>query len=113
MKNTDKFQKLLDKAWNDPEFRKFLIEHPAKALFSFGIETPRGKKIVIHEDTSTTIHICIPHQPTELSNEDLKNITGGLSQGEVAGIAFEILGGAITTTVVLAVGMSAAYSKLG
>jgi hypothetical protein len=77
MKNASKFEILIHKAWENPEFRKMLKEHPEKALFSLGIETPRGKKIKVYEDTETQIHISIPHAPPELSEEDLKKLSAG------------------------------------
>ncbi len=79
VKNSSKFEILIHKAWENPEFRKMLKEHPEKALFSLGIETPSGKKIKVYEDTETQIHISIPHAPPELSEEDLKKLSAGLS----------------------------------
>jgi hypothetical protein len=93
MTNSDKFEILIHKAWEDPEFRKMLNEHPENALHSLGIEVPEGKKIIVHQDTESLIHICISEKPKELSENDLKKIHAGLSTLEKVGIG---LGAAAT-----------------
>jgi hypothetical protein len=75
------FEKIILKAWEDTEFRKLLTEHPEQALNLYDIKVPKGKKIIVHHDTNKEIHICIPKKPSELSENSLKKINAGLSNG--------------------------------
>jgi hypothetical protein len=86
MRNMDKEQntfnrawsKVISKAWNDPAFKKRLLNEPQKVLRENGIELPSGKELKITETTDKIIYLNLPADPgKELQNDMLKNIVAG------------------------------------
>lgn len=78
------YKKIIDKAWEDENFKNELIVHPLKTLNQF---TKReldfgGKNLIIEDQTDcNTIYLNIPpkmdFENIELSEEQLEKIAGG------------------------------------
>ena len=72
---------LIEKCWNDPEFKKQVVSDPKGMLERhIGQKLPADFKIFIHEEDATTLHFPLPPAPsnlTELSDEDLEKVAGG------------------------------------
>lgn len=78
-------QSLLQKAWEDANFRKRLIEDPINTIEIFAgvkIKLPDGKTLVVNDQTDRSkIYINIPEEPSvenmELREDQLEAIAGG------------------------------------
>ncbi len=69
---------LTEKALEDIEFRKKLVENPKGAIADeFGVEVPDNFEIKVHESDMHTLHIALPVGP-ELDEEQLEMIAAGL-----------------------------------
>ncbi len=68
---------VIAKAWADPRFKEKLLKHPEQAFKEMGVEVPKGKKFEIHENTDNLIHLTLPKRPSQISEEDLKHVSGG------------------------------------
>lgn len=75
-----KIGQLVAKCWSDDGFKRKLLADPAATLKAEGIqaEVPAGLTIKAVENTDKVFHLVIPAKPTELSDDDLENVSGGL-----------------------------------
>jgi len=79
------FQSVLQKAWEDNNFRERLVEDPINTIESFAgvkIKLPKGKTLIVNDQTdSSKVYFNIPDEPTmdnmELGEEQLEAIAGG------------------------------------
>jgi Nitrile hydratase, alpha chain len=76
---TNAFAKVIAKAWGDDAFRAQLLADPNAALAAEGITAPEGKTFAIVEDTDDVVHVVLPARPTELSDDELDSVAGGMS----------------------------------
>ena len=69
---------LTEKACEDVEFRKQLVEDPKGTISEeFGIEVPESFNIKVHESDMNTLHLALPAGP-ELDEEQLEAVAAGL-----------------------------------
>ena len=68
---------LIAKCWADEDFKAKLLADPAATLTAEGAELPEGMTIKAVENTDTEFHLVIPAAPTDLSDDDLDNVSGG------------------------------------
>lgn len=73
------FAKVIAKAWGDDSFHAQLLSDPNTALAGEGINAPAGKKFAIVEDTDDVLHVVLPARPSELSDDELDSVAGGMS----------------------------------
>lgn len=76
------YAKVIAKAWVDEEFKKRLIDDPAAVLKENGIEMPEGMTVRLVEGKENEILVRLPSRPpdsSELSDEDLEKVAGGIS----------------------------------
>lgn len=82
------YAELVQKAWENAEFKKELIANPVAAIEKFTgkkLNLPAGKTIVVRDQTDdSVVYINIPaatKQPTDaqLSEEQLESVAGGVS----------------------------------
>ena len=79
------YQEVLQKAWEDNDFKERLVNNPEATLGEFTgqkINLSEGKKIVVNDQTDeATVYINIPRKPNfddiELNEEQLETIAGG------------------------------------
>jgi len=79
-------QSVLQKAWEDSNFRKRLVDDPQNTIESFAgvkIKMPEGKTLIVTDQTDNSkVYINIPEEPTmnnmELGEEQLEAIAGGI-----------------------------------
>jgi hypothetical protein len=74
-----KMSQLIAKCWADEAFKRKLLADPAATLKAEGVEVPAGRSIKALADDDKVIHLVIPAKPTDLSDEDLDKVAGGLS----------------------------------
>ncbi len=70
---------IIAKCWADEGFKQSLLSDPTATLKAEGVELQEGQKVIAHENTSATQHIVIPAKYPELDDNDLDNISAGLS----------------------------------
>jgi hypothetical protein len=76
-------QQIIARAMKDEAFRHELTVNPKTVLErELGIELPPNVSVMVHENTSSTIHLVLPMKPKiggvqELSDEELGRIVGG------------------------------------
>lgn len=98
---------IIQKAWQDPEYKKRLLASPKEVLqeefrkIRPEVTFPENFQVHIHEETPTTIHITLPVNPADLGefsdDEWLDNVAGGFI-GIRAGFALIVAGvGAVNT----------------
>lgn len=76
--NEKQFQQLIAKCWSDDAFKQALIADPAAVLSQEGIEVPAGVSVSVVENTATHFHLVIPPAPSELDDESLDSVAGGM-----------------------------------
>ncbi len=97
------FQTIVQKAWEDTEFKTALIENPLKAIEKLTgkrLDIPKGKTLVARDQTDqSTVYINIPAQQTmddvELTEEQLEIVAGGVNPGAILQAAADPLKGVI------------------
>lgn len=83
MENMKAIQTVINKAWEDDNFRQQLVSNPKAAIASAtGEKVPNSLEMVVSDQTDTnTIYINIPPKPDfdnmELSDEQLEQVAGG------------------------------------
>jgi len=76
-------QQMIARAMKDEVFRHELMVKPKTVLErELGIELPPNVSVMVHENTSSTVHLVLPMNPKtggvqELSDEELGHIVGG------------------------------------
>lgn len=61
--------KVVEKAWEDPAFKKQLLTDPKAALqAAFGIVIPEGIKLKVVEEKANQLYLVIPPNPSEIFN---------------------------------------------
>jgi hypothetical protein len=72
-----KWSKVIAKAWIDEDFKQKLLKNPQMALKEAGLSIP-GMTFEVHENSEKKTHLILPQKPTkELSEEQLKVVSGG------------------------------------
>ena len=79
------YQEVIQKAWEDVEFKKELTVNPLEAiekLTGVRLNLPEGKRIVVRDQTDeSTVYINIPAKQemddVELNEEQLEAVAGG------------------------------------
>jgi hypothetical protein len=78
------YSEIIQKAWEDAEFKKALIANPLEAIENLTgekLNLPEGKTLVVRDQTDdSTAYINIPAKPKmdmELSDEQLEMVAGG------------------------------------
>lgn len=74
----NKMNALMAKAAADASFKAQLIENPVATLKAEEIDVPEGLEIRVLENTERVFHLVLPHRSSELSDDDLENIAGGI-----------------------------------
>ena len=75
-------QQIIARAMKDEAFRHELTVNPKRYWNGIGIELPPNVSVMVHENTSSTIHLVLPMKPKiggvqELSDEELGRIVEG------------------------------------
>jgi hypothetical protein len=63
----------------DAAFMEQLRQNPQGTLVSLGIEVPVGVLLRLEPDSPTTAHLAVYVAETELTEEDLKQVAGGVT----------------------------------
>ena len=69
--------KIAARAWEDPAYKKKLLENPKAVFQEAGFKVPPGITIKILENTKTTHYFVLPEKPDDLTQEDLMVSGGG------------------------------------
>lgn len=65
---------------SDPEFRTRLTEDPNTTVSELlGLPVPEAVTITVHLETPTQVHLVLPAQAEQVSEEDLSLVSGGWS----------------------------------
>lgn len=83
-KNQAVLQKVLERAWDDAEFKKELVTNPMVAIETLTgekLDVPQGKNLVVLDmTTDSTVYLKIPSRDSlesELTEEQLEMVAGG------------------------------------
>ncbi|KQM19131.1 NHLP leader peptide family RiPP precursor [Chryseobacterium sp. Leaf201] len=96
------YAEIVQKAWDDADFKKQLIENPIVAIEKLTGEKlilPKGKKLVVSDQTDESqVFINIPAKPNfedvELNENQLEAVSGGIEIVDNIGAAImNFLGG--------------------
>lgn len=73
---------IVAKSWDDDSLKKRLMSEPAAVLKEHGLDVPPGVQIKVVQNTDSLVHLPMAPKPasTELSEEDLANVAGGVSK---------------------------------
>jgi len=74
-----KISQLIAKCWADESFKQKLLADPMATLKAEGVELPDGLSLVAVENTDKVFHLVVPAKPTDLSDEDLNKVAGGIT----------------------------------
>lgn len=83
--NQKMYSQIVQKAWDDPQFKSELMVNPVQAIEKVTgkkLDLPEGKTIVVRDQTEeSTVYINIPVKPNtddvELNEEQLEVVAGG------------------------------------
>ena len=96
------YAEIVQKAWEDTQFKKELIANPIQAIEQLTgqkLNIPEGKTLVVRDQTDdSTLYINIPAMPNidaELDEKQLEMVSGGGSGVLVDAIIDYIKGGTI------------------
>ena len=76
---------LIAKCWADEGFKQKLLADTMATLKAEGAKLPEGLTVKAVENTDQVFHLVIPAKPTNLSDEDLDKVAGGLSLWRLVG----------------------------
>jgi hypothetical protein len=73
------YNKVITKAWSDPEYKARLKADPKAALAEAGVDVKEGIEIEVHENTEKTIHVVLLASPAgeTISEQELEQISAG------------------------------------
>jgi hypothetical protein len=72
------YQQIIAKCWADEAFKQRLLDDPAGTLKAEGIEVAEGVRVQVVEDAAQVHTLVIPARPTDLSDELLGGVAGGV-----------------------------------
>jgi hypothetical protein len=81
---------VVERAWNDEDFKSLLLRDPLAAVAEEGVEVPEGirgcgVRFRVVEDSDAVRHIVLPARPDdELSDLELAVVAGGKGGGKGA-----------------------------
>ncbi|WP_415328994.1 NHLP leader peptide family RiPP precursor [Chryseobacterium sp. MMS23-Vi53] len=84
------YAEIVQKAWEDAEFKNELVKNPVATIEKFSgkkLNLPEGKRLVVRDQTDeSVVYINLPASPknsvdTELSEEQLEAVAGGIGPG--------------------------------
>lgn len=83
--NQKAYAEIVQKAWEDPQFKSELVANPAEAIEKTTgqkLNLPAGKKLVVRDQTDgSTMYINIQRKPNmedvELNEDQLEAVAGG------------------------------------
>lgn len=81
---SEKYAKMIAKAWKDPNFKKKLLSDPANAMKEMGIKVPGDMRIRCVENTDNEVTIVLPRNPNkngELNDTQLNQLAAGKNLG--------------------------------
>lgn len=76
--HTPPMSQLVAKAWADETFKQRLLADPVAVLKAEGLELPAGLTVKVLENTDKVFHLVLPPKPTELSDDSLDRVSGGI-----------------------------------
>ncbi len=86
------YAEIVQKAWEDAEFKKELLKNPLEAIENFTgkkLNLPEGKTLAVRDQTDeSTVYINIPvkvNTDAELSEDQLEAVAGGVWIGPDGG----------------------------
>ena len=106
--------KVIEKAWNDPEYRKRLFSNPKEAFVEVtGIAPPEQWKLIGHENTSSELHFVLAYaaEKGELSDADLEQVAGGKSGEDANEACQESTDWTAPTLIALAIAAATSLGK--
>jgi len=68
---------IIAKCGTDKHFKQKLRADPAATLKAEGVILPDSVSVTVLENTDKRLHLVIPADPTELSDADLDQVSGG------------------------------------
>jgi hypothetical protein len=73
---------VINKSWDDPEYKRRLLADPATVLRAEGVNLPKGVRVRVIEDTDKLLHLVLPNE------QGAKNVTGQSQAAEAATIMY-------------------------
>ena len=71
---------LIEKAWQDDQFRQELIANPKKVIEQeLGCVLPAEINIKVVVESPDTLYLRLPANPDNLTDEELERVAGGLN----------------------------------
>lgn len=71
------WSEIIKKSAHDEVFKQRLLKNPSQVLKDHGIETPSNIHLKVVENTATTHYLVLPANAKDLSEEDLRKVSGG------------------------------------
>jgi hypothetical protein len=62
--------RVINKSWDDPEFKRRLLADPVNVLRAEGVNLPEGLRVRVIEDTEKLLHLVLPNA------QGAKSVTG-------------------------------------
>ena len=78
-KQGKKLNQIIAKCWSDESFKQKLLADPVATLKAEGMALPDGLSVKALENTDKVFHLVIPAKPTDLSDDDLDKVAGGIA----------------------------------
>ena len=77
----DQFNRIIEKAWADPAFKRRLMSDPKGVAKEFGFSVPPHVELRVVENTENIVYVVVPAKPSAkpLSDEELGQVSGGVT----------------------------------
>jgi hypothetical protein len=80
-----RYGQVVARAWSDDDYKARFIADPTTVMREAGIELPGRAQVKVVENTPHLIHLILP--PSDLRQEDLAQVAGGLTMGTAGSAA--------------------------
>lgn len=71
------YEKMVDKASKDADFKKELLKDAKGALKKIGIDFPEDTTVEVYQSTANHKQFVLPNKSKELDDANLDNVSGG------------------------------------
>ncbi|MDR9788316.1 MAG: NHLP leader peptide family RiPP precursor [Peptococcaceae bacterium MAG4] len=68
-------KRIIEKAREDADFKRTLLEKPHEAIARFGVQVPEEVEIKVVEESAKVLYLVLPENPDELTDKQLDEVS--------------------------------------
>ncbi|HUM59488.1 MAG TPA: NHLP leader peptide family RiPP precursor [Bacillota bacterium] len=74
-------KRIIEKAREDADFKRTLLEKPHEAIARFGVQVPEEVEIKVVEESAKVLYLVLPENPDELTDKQLDKVSAASGCG--------------------------------